>query len=116
MIRRVEPHMYHQNKKVQVVDLNLVPYQEAWDMQERLMSDISGIKLANRDHPQNDLSITPNYLSIYSGLTVIDASNYQLNDHETIEKGKNYTSLQMTFNNQIAFNLTDYTNKINQSK
>ena len=62
MIRRVEPHMYHQNKKVQVVDLNLVPYQEAWDMQERLMSDISGIKLANRDHPQNDLSITPNYL------------------------------------------------------
>ena len=55
-------------------------------------------------------------LSIYSGLTVIDASNYQLNDRETIEKGKNYTSLQMTFNNQIAFNLIDYTNKINQSK
>ena len=55
-------------------------------------------------------------LSIYSGLTEIDAGNYQLNDHETIEKGKNYTSLQMTCNNQIAFNLIDYTNKINQSK
>lgn len=55
-------------------------------------------------------------LSIYSGLTVIDASNYQLNEHETIEKGKNYSSLQMTCNNQIAFDLTDYTNKINQSK
>ena len=37
--------MYHQNKKVQVIDLNLMPYQEAWDMQERLMSDISDIKL-----------------------------------------------------------------------
>ena len=55
-------------------------------------------------------------LSIYSGLTEIDASNYQLNEHGTIEKGKNYSSLQMTCNNQIAFNLIDYTNKINQSK
>ena len=62
MIRRVEPHMYHQNKKVQVVDLNLVPYQEAWDMQESLMSEISGIKLANRDCTQTETSITPNYL------------------------------------------------------
>lgn len=55
-------------------------------------------------------------LSIYSGLTEIDASNYQLNEHETIEKGKNYSSLQMTCNNQITFNLIDYTNKINQFK
>ena len=55
-------------------------------------------------------------LSIYSGLTEIDARNYQLNEHETSEKGKNYSSLQMTCNNQITFNLIDYTNKINQSK
>jgi lipoyl(octanoyl) transferase len=54
--------MYHQNKKVQVVDLNLVPYQEAWDMQERLMSFISDIKLANRNLAQHDLVTTPNYL------------------------------------------------------
>jgi lipoyl(octanoyl) transferase len=54
--------MYHQNKKVQVVDLNLVPYQEAWDMQESLMSEISGIKLANRDRTPTDIIITPNYL------------------------------------------------------
>lgn len=62
MIRRVEPHMYQQNKKVQVVDLNLVPYQEAWDMQERLMTEISEIKLANRDRIQSEIRITPNYL------------------------------------------------------
>ena len=62
MIRRVEPHMYQQNKKVQVVDLNLVPYQEAWDMQERLMIEISEIKLANRDRIQSEIRITPNYL------------------------------------------------------
>jgi lipoyl(octanoyl) transferase len=54
--------MYHQNKKVQVVDLNLVPYQEAWDMQESLMTEISEIKLANRDRTQNEISVTPNYL------------------------------------------------------
>ena len=62
MIRRVDSYMYHQNKKVQVVDLNLVLYQEAWDMQESLMSEISGIKLANRDCTQTETSITPNYL------------------------------------------------------
>ena len=55
-------------------------------------------------------------LSSYSGLTEIDATNYQLDEQNTIEKGKNYSTLQMTCNNQIAFNLTDYTNKINQSK
>ena len=54
--------MYNQNKKVQVVDLNLAPYQEAWDMQERLMSDISEIKLANRNVAQLDQVPTPNYL------------------------------------------------------
>jgi len=62
MIRRIEPNMYHQNKKVQVVDVNLVPYQEAWDMQEKLMAEISEIKLANRDRAQSEISITPNYL------------------------------------------------------
>jgi lipoyl(octanoyl) transferase len=54
--------MYHQNKKVQVVDVNLVPYQEAWDMQEKLMAEISEIKLANRDRAQSEINITPNYL------------------------------------------------------
>lgn len=54
--------MYPQNKKVQVVDLNLAPYQEAWDMQERLMSDISEIKLANRNLALSDQALTPNYL------------------------------------------------------
>ncbi len=54
--------MYQQNKKVQVVDLNLAPYQVAWDMQERLMSDISEIKLANRNVVQSDQAPTPNYL------------------------------------------------------
>jgi lipoyl(octanoyl) transferase len=54
--------MYQQNKKVQVVDLNLVPYQEAWDVQERLMSTISEIKLGNRKAAFDEATLTPNYL------------------------------------------------------
>jgi hypothetical protein len=53
-------------------------------------------------------------LSIYTGLTEIDASDYQLGDLQYLEKGKNYTSLQMTINHQTAFDLTHYTNKINK--
>lgn len=53
-------------------------------------------------------------LGIYSGLTEIDASDYQLSDLQYLEKGKNYTSLKMTFDQQTVFDLTDYTNKINK--
>lgn len=53
-------------------------------------------------------------LSIYSGLTEIDASDYQLAAPAFIEKGGNYTSLKMIFNQQTVFDLTDYTNKINK--
>jgi hypothetical protein len=53
-------------------------------------------------------------LSIYTGLTEIDASDYQLGDLQYLEKGKNYTSLLMTINHQTAFDLTHYTNKINK--
>jgi hypothetical protein len=53
-------------------------------------------------------------LGIYSGLTEIDASDYQLSDLQYLEKGKNYTSLKMTFDQQTVFDLTYYTNKINK--
>lgn len=53
-------------------------------------------------------------LSIYPGLTEIDASDYQLAVPAFLEKGKIYTSIKMTFNQQTVFDLTDYTNKINK--
>ena len=53
-------------------------------------------------------------LSIYSGLTEIDANDYQLNLPIFLEKGKNYTSIEMTLDLQTIFDLTDYTNKINK--
>jgi len=53
-------------------------------------------------------------LSIYSGLTEIDAGNYQISVPIFLEKGKNYTSIKMTLGQQTIFDLTDYTNKINK--
>ena len=53
-------------------------------------------------------------LSIYSGLTEIDANDYQLSLPIFLEKGKNYTSIEMTLDFQTIFDLTDYTNKINK--
>jgi lipoyl(octanoyl) transferase len=51
-----------QNKNVQFVDLSLIPYQDAWDLQERLMAKIAAVKLANRNSDENALLPTPNYL------------------------------------------------------
>ena len=53
-------------------------------------------------------------LSIYSGLTEIDAGTYQISVPIFLEKGKNYTSIKMTLGQQTIFDLTDYTNKINK--
>jgi Zinc carboxypeptidase len=53
-------------------------------------------------------------LNFYTGLTEIDASNYQLSEPAFFEKGKNYTSLRMTNNGGFVFDLTHYTNKINK--
>lgn len=52
--------MAPQNKKTTFRNLGLIDYQEAWDYQETLFTEIVDIKQANRkaEHPQ----LTPNYL------------------------------------------------------
>lgn len=54
--------MYMQNKNVQFVDLQLTPYQEAWDLQEHLMAHTAAVKLGNRNRPEQEREQTPNYL------------------------------------------------------
>jgi lipoyl(octanoyl) transferase len=54
--------MYMQNKNVHFVDLQLTPYQEAWDLQEHLMAHTASVKLGNRNRPEQELEQTPNYL------------------------------------------------------
>ena len=50
------------NKDVQIIDLGMIDYQEAWDYQEKLFKEVIDLKLANRDKAEDDQTLTPNYL------------------------------------------------------
>jgi lipoyl(octanoyl) transferase len=52
----------NQNKEVQFVDLNLVEYKQAWDLQETLLNRIATVKLANRGFSEDSKEITENFL------------------------------------------------------
>lgn len=50
------------NKKTQFISLGLTDYQQAWDYQEQLFSDVVEQKVANRKLPKEEQVETPNYL------------------------------------------------------
>ncbi|OYX15117.1 MAG: lipoyl(octanoyl) transferase, partial [Algoriphagus sp. 32-45-6] len=50
------------NKSVQFRDLGRMDYQEAWDYQEKIFSEIVALKIKNRTLPTEQQAITPNYL------------------------------------------------------
>ena len=52
----------NQNKKVQFVDLKLIEYKQAWDLQESLLNRIAAVKLGNRGLPEDSKEITENFL------------------------------------------------------
>jgi lipoyl(octanoyl) transferase len=52
----------NQNKEVQFVDLKLIEYKEAWDLQETLLNRISTVKLANRGLSEEEKESTENFL------------------------------------------------------
>jgi lipoyl(octanoyl) transferase len=52
----------NQNKEVQFVDLKLIEYKQAWDLQETLLNRIATVKLANRGLEEADKKSTDNYL------------------------------------------------------
>lgn len=51
-------------------------------------------------------------MSIYHGLTEIDASSFELESEQSIEKEKIYTQLRFRQGEKIVFQLSDYTAKI----
>ncbi len=51
-----------QNKEVQFVDLKLIEYKQAWDLQETLLNRIAAVKLANRGLSEDSLATTENFL------------------------------------------------------
>ena len=50
------------NKKVSLINWGLVDYQQAWDKQADYFNAIVEQKINNRDKPENEITITPNYL------------------------------------------------------
>ncbi len=52
----------NQNKEVQFVDLKLIEYKQAWDLQESLLNRIAAVKLANRGISEDSKEITENFL------------------------------------------------------
>jgi lipoyl(octanoyl) transferase len=52
----------HINKTVQLQDWGLIDYQQAWDIQERLLAETVAIKTQNRNLPAEQQQLTPNYL------------------------------------------------------
>lgn len=79
------------NKKVQLQDIGLKAYKEAWEYQDELFQGIINIKIANRKN--NSLIPTPNYLlfvehpHVYTLGKSGDFNNLLLNKKQLEEKG-----------------------------
>jgi len=84
------------NKKIELVDLGLIDYKEAWDFQEDKFSETIEIKKRNRNQPKENLVITPNYLilcehpHVYTLGKSGNPENLLLNDGELTEKKIDY--------------------------
>lgn len=50
------------NTRTTLIDLGMIDYKEAWDYQTQLFDKTVQIKLQNRNLPEDQQSITPNYL------------------------------------------------------
>lgn len=54
----------NKNTNIQLIDLGLIDYKEAWDYQTSLFEGIVQLKLQNRQLPETEQLITPNYLIV----------------------------------------------------
>lgn len=50
------------HRQTQLIDLGLIDYKKAWDYQTELFNQILAIKVENRNLPEQDQKVTPNYL------------------------------------------------------
>lgn len=82
------------NKKVEVLDLGIKDYKEAWDFQDTLFQEILNIKIANRREAKEDE--TPNYFlftehpHVYTLGKSGDFENLLLNEKQLADKGAVY--------------------------
>ena len=84
--------MNSKNKKVEIINLGLIDYKEAWDFQEQKFAETISIKIANRDLPPEEQVLTPNYLilcehpHVYTLGKSGDPNNLLLNKKELAKK------------------------------
>jgi lipoyl(octanoyl) transferase len=50
------------NKRTEFLDLGLIDYKKAWDYQETLFRRTVELKISNRNLPETDHKVTPNYI------------------------------------------------------
>jgi len=61
-LEKSNPITIQDTKRVFAIDLGLMPYQQAWDYQEKLLNEIITQKLEIQKHPEKQGQITDNYL------------------------------------------------------
>jgi len=93
-------YLYHlnaiQNHTVEVQNLGLKDYREAWDYQESIFKSVVDLKLANRNLPKEEQQITPNRLlfvehpHVYTLGKSGSEANLLLNEQGLKEKGATY--------------------------
>lgn len=82
-------------KKVHLCDLGVMPYQQAWDLQEKVFSRLVSLKTHNRLNPENRLEI-PHYLFLVTHPPVFtlgksgDPANLLLSAEELKAQGIEY--------------------------
>jgi len=81
---------------VKYIDLALIDYKEARDYQEKLFNEIVSVKLNNRNLPDKEQTLTPNYLifcehpHVYTLGNSGDAANLLVNEQQLISAKATY--------------------------
>jgi lipoyl(octanoyl) transferase len=82
------------NKKVKIIDLGLIDYQEAWDCQEKLFSEAVSVKLENRktgnENPTPNVLIVCQHPHVYTLGKSGKESHLLLNEEGLKENNANF--------------------------
>ena len=87
---------YKKNNKVHFQNLGLIDYKEAWDYQEKKFEGIIQEKLQNRERPEEEKSLTSNYLlfcqhpHVYTLGKSGNADNLLINKDELKKRGASF--------------------------
>ena len=70
------------NKELQIIDLGLIPYKEAWDLQARLLQELIDNKKAGYPDPQKHYLLLCEHPPVFTLGKSGSEENLKLNDKE----------------------------------